>query len=408
MATADRVRWAASHSWLILAICVFFVAHSNQDQWDFRVFHSAAQALNSGASPYYAAHPNPLMPSGLSYLYPPVALYAFQPLSGLSFDVARLVWLAMKVLALFVLIRLWHRNFEPLDAYWFVFLTMAYNSTLLRDLVAGNISLFEQLGMWFGFYLLLKRRPLLAGVVIAAVAQFKLIPVLFLGTLLFIRPTRSWAPFGVALVAFGAIFSLNFLLTPGSMTEYIHSFATANPNLDERGVVNPSSLALIRDLAAIAVKRGLPVDRTITNAIYAAYIALVGLIFVWIPRKSLVELADKDPRLAIYYFCVLYALIVPRMKDYSYILLLMPSLYVVREVSRGTLKPRLMVPLVGVLMLVQTNTSIVPVLKSALPLISGYMPWIATWFVLYYLAFVCRPRPSAAVAEHAGPEVFAP
>ena len=75
----------------------------------------------------------------------------------------------------------------------------------------------------------------------AVTAQFKLMPVVLLGVLLFVGPQPRWKAFVISLVLFFALFALNFLLLPDMMMHYIDMFVSGNnPTLDERGPVNPS------------------------------------------------------------------------------------------------------------------------------------------------------------------------
>jgi hypothetical protein len=391
--------------WLGLALCVLAIAHSRQYQWDFKVFHAAPAVLQSGGDPYDKVNPSTDIPQDLFYLYPPVMLYVFLPLSKLPYGAAYLVWLAAKLLALGCLVLLWHRHFERLSARWSVvlFLIIGYNATLLMDLTAGNISMFEELGVWFGFFLLIRNRPYLAGIVLAAIAQFKFIPIVFSGLLLILPPKPRWTAFVVSVLAFGALLSLNLIVTPELTSHYIHSLTTGISDLDERGIINPSALAFIRDLGDLVAKQGWPVSPRAIDLIYCAYAASMALVFLWLPRKQLSAIAARDPRIVIYYVCVLYVLTMPRMKDYSYIIVLIPSLFIIREIVQGRLKRNLLVPLVGVLIFLPTWHSVIPVLRIVLPWLQSYLPWFVAWCVLYYFV---RFRMGWSVQEDAEPARF--
>jgi hypothetical protein len=374
--------------WIALGLCVFVIATDKRHyEWDFRIFHSAPTALHTGDNPYDGANPRFHYPEQMPFLYPPVTLYAFEPLSKVSDRTARLAWLAAKLLALGCLALLWHRHFEPLNFSFPVvlFLALGYNAALLRDLAAGNISIFEQLGIWFGFYLLVRNRPYLAGLVLAATAQFKLVPAVLLGTLLFVGPAGRWKPFAASVAAFGALFSLNFLLTPQLMEEYMGALAGGSPNLDERGESAPSALALIRDVAEDAASWGVRVSHSGADLAYLTYAGVFALVLLRLAWKHRAALASRDPRWVIYCSCVVYVLIVPRVKDYSYILLLMPSLYLIRRIDFSKLRPTSLIPVLGVLMFVPAKDSYVPGLQTLLPWLESYLPWLVAWCLLYYL-----------------------
>jgi hypothetical protein len=80
---------------------VLLIGINGNNQWDFRV-----ATLFTGDNPYDVTNPNLGYPKGLSYLYPPLVLYVLKPLSELPYSTASSIWFALKLLALFVLIRL--------------------------------------------------------------------------------------------------------------------------------------------------------------------------------------------------------------------------------------------------------------------------------------------------------------
>jgi hypothetical protein len=288
--------------WIALGLCVFVIATDKYYQWDFKIFHSAPTALHTGDNPYDGANPPFHYPEQMPFLYPPVTLYAFEPLSKVRDRTARLAWLAAKLVALGLLVLLWHRHFEPLNFSFPVvlFLALGYNAALLRDLAAGNISIFEQLGIWLGFYLLVRNRPYLAGLVLAVTAQFKLLPAVLLGTVLFVGPPGRWKPFAASVAAFGALFSLNFLLTPQLMEQYMGALGGAIPYLDDRGEFAPSALALIRDVADHAATWGVRVSHSGADLAYLTYAGVFALVLLWLAWKHRAALASRDPRWVIY------------------------------------------------------------------------------------------------------------
>jgi hypothetical protein len=375
--------------WIALASCIFIIAtNKRQYEWDFRILRSAPAALSTGENPYDGTNSHFHYPDELPFLYPPITLYAFQPLSKVSERTARAAWLAAKLLALAGLVLLWHRHFESLSASFRVvlFLALGYNATLLRDLAAGNISIFEQLGIWFSFYLLLRNRPYWAGLILAVTAQFKLVPAALLGMLLFVGPPGRWKPFAASIAAFVGLLSLNLVLVPQLTADYFRALTSANPSLDERGELGPSALALIRDVADGLASSGLNVSHWVPNVAYLAYVATFALAILWMARKYSGVLASRDPRWMIYLGCVVYVLTMPRIKDYSYIILLIPSLFMIRQITLGTIRPALPAPLIAVLVFIPARDSYVPGLATLLPWVQSYLPWLVAWWMLYYFA----------------------
>jgi len=386
--------------WALIAAVLVRIAIGEQYQWDLRVFHAAPAALENGVNPYEKNSPALAIPPALSYLYPPLLLYVFKPLSNLPYSTAHLLWFVLKLGALGALLLLWHRHFERLHVKWplALFFLFAFKSALLRDITAGNIAIFEQLGLWAAFYCILIQRPYVAGAIIAVTAQAKLMPVVFLGLLLICGPARSWRPFVASLALFTVLLALNYVLMPEMSEQYLRALGSSNPNLDERGEINPCSLAMLRDAAAFLASLGVPLTATFVNSVYLLYVAAVGIavLFAWLKYKE--RLSSVDPKLLIYFACVLFTLTMPRVKDYTYILLLIPTLFVIRHVKIGP-----SVPLLAVFLFLPPSVeSYVPGLgMSFLRWLQAYSPWIIAWFLLPFLweeirRAAVRPLPVAS------------
>ena len=257
-----RYRWLSVLVWFLAVLPIIQIIRLPENhQWDFRVYYSAAKTFDQGYDPYDANQRETVFPApGMEFFYPPVTLYFFQPLTALQFGTAYLLWFGLKLLALMLLLLIWHRTFEPLNPRYpmVLFFLLAYSGTLYLDLVAGNIAIFEQLVLWLGFSFLLRRRYLLFGFCIALVAQFKLQPIVFLGLLFVVEARPRWLELGISLAGFLALFSLNFLLQPVLMQSFIARISAGGGNLDERGAINPSMLAFIRDGISILSKRITP------------------------------------------------------------------------------------------------------------------------------------------------------
>jgi hypothetical protein len=109
--------------------------------------------------------------------------------------------------------------------------------------------------------------------------------------------------------------------------------------LDERGVINPSTLAILKDgydflwSDSIESLRGIiPIGIFIVIAIGISIIS-----FRSIRQLNKKEWLEKR-KVIIFLSCLTYSLIMPRFKTYSYILLLVPSYYILWRIneSQGT------------------------------------------------------------------------
>lgn len=217
--------WLSVLVWLISVLpLVQIIRLPDKYQWDLHVYYSAALTDAQGYDPYDVNMRKKVFPApGMEFFYPPISLYLFKPLAALQFETAYYLWFGVKFLALLLLLLIWHRAFEPLNPGYpmVLFFLFAYSGSLYRDLVTGNIALFEQLGLWIGFWFFLQRRYLLFGICIAIVAQLKMLPIAFLGLLFLIDVRQRWFKLGISLATFLVLFSLNFLLKPALMKSFI-------------------------------------------------------------------------------------------------------------------------------------------------------------------------------------------
>jgi len=384
--------------WLGLIACVLAIAASKEGQWDFRVFYFAIHGLLGGANPYLPIHAYADKPDTLTFIYPPLTLYSFQWVSLLTLHSALLAWLGLKLVALGLLAWLWHRNFERLDVSWPValFIALGFNAALFRDFSSGNVSTFEELGIWLGFTLLLRDRPYAAAVVLACVAQFKLLPAAFICLIPLVRPHDGWKPFLLGSALFLGLFALNPVLNPPLTHDYLEVLSNTNSSLDERGSENPSSLALLRDVMHLGANvPGLADNRTTGTLVYAAFLLALLVVLarvIWSERQ---KFRNADPKLLLYFGCALFAVVMPRMKDYTYILLLMPTLFVLRDIGKRSMVPDYLLLAVGLMICAQSPQTYVPRLVSLVYLLQSYLPlFIAAAVLAYVLRAILQPPPA--------------
>ena len=346
-------------------------------QWDFYMFYGSANDFLHGVSPYRG--------QGLSFYHPPITLYLYSLFVHLPFPVAYELWFGLKLVALAWLFLLWTRHFLAMDSTWrtTLYFLLAYNGTIYADLVSGNISLFEQCGLWLGFAALLEGRYARFCLCVILVAQFKLTPIFF-SLLLLLVPTRpQWKWFAVCCAGFAAVFSLNVALQPALLSDF---FRVA-PALDERGIQSPGMLAFIRDAFDML---GGPDFSTGTRADEAAFLisalAVGGLSLLAVVRHRTTAL-EPDAKGIIYLACVAYALMSPRMKAYSYILLLIPTLHLLLTLPRRTLVPAAVAALL-VMVILPHGSSLLP-FRSLSQLFYAYLPLAAAAGVWLGLRGAC-------------------
>jgi hypothetical protein len=351
-----------------LAAVVDLALHVERYQWDFATYYRAGQAARAGLNPYELDSLTEVAGTevGFPFAYSPIVLPVFSLLSRLEFIWAYRLYLGLKVVSLGVLLVLWKVRFLDRDAGlpFYLVCIFGFGGAIYADLAAGNVSIFEQLALWLGFEALRRNRPILFSALVIAASLFKLTPILFL--LLLVAPglPRRTGVLVAALGAFVVVNGLTYLAAPGLYRDFL----SVAPQLDDRGAINPSTLALLRDLGDVLARKGLPVPEAVEWGVYAAFAGGVTLVTGLALRRR----GGEDSRFPILLACLAFALVMPRFKNYAYILLLPPAYFVLRrmvEAGAGSL---------GLILLLLSQTPPAPFgLGEAIGnLFWGYYPWL--------------------------------
>lgn len=398
---ASRSAWASLLVWLLALSPLVHIALTPEDyQWDFRVFYSAAMTQEKGYDPYDNAQRNAVLPvPNMEFFYPPLSLYFLTPFTALSYETAYHLWLGLKLSALILLFVIWHRGFESLNLRYpmVLFFLLAYSGTLYRDLAAGNISIFEQLVLWLGFFFLVRRQYLLFGICVALISQFKLQPIVFLGLLLLVEARPKWFELGISFASFLALFSLNFLLQPALMSSFIARILAGGGNLYELGAVNPSLLALIREGTGFVSRRIYQLPLHVDMLAYIVAVSGVLSIFLYFFVAYRKKHPNYDLRVLVYVACFVYCVTAARMKDYSYILCLLPTLSILRRQKTE------LVPIVAVLVLAPPISTYVPYIEKLSGYFYAYLPLLAAGMMLWLYLDEFR-KPSNAITGSISPQ----
>ncbi len=300
-----------------------------EGQPDFRTFYYAAKAYEQGQDPYDLRALQRI--SGLDtpahpFVYPPQSLILFQPIARLDFVPAYYLFLGLKLGALAALVFVWTRV-APTGARdgWALALMvlLGYRSAVLRDIREGNVSIFEQLLLWGGILLVMRRRELAGGTCVLLSSVFKLVTGALLPVLVVIR--RTWRSLWILIAlcsGWAAAATLLYSAKPALWRRFLGAVA----RLDERGNNCPSSLAFLRDVGDSV---GIPAPTM--GIVYVLFCCLVASALVWgfvATRRS----RDVYPML---YLTVLgFAIAAPRLKNYSQIIVLLPTLHALSSMTR--------------------------------------------------------------------------
>jgi hypothetical protein len=369
-----RPRWQlALEAWAAVVVTAALwqiVGKLHVYQWDVMVYWWSGRAFAHGASPY---GPIPQQPEYLHFVYPPLVAALFAPLSVLNVAAMKVLWLVLKLAAFVATVRLWRKRIgveqDAVPALFYF--TFAFGSAVLVDVTSGNIAIFEQLLLWLGFAALLSRRWWTFATLVVVAAQAKLTPVFFLGLLLVIDERPRWSPFIGGSLLFVLGLGANALLLPGQTREFLASITA----LGERGWGDPSTLGVMEDLVDQLRGLRLPLPAVTAHLLYLAAVATVFWLTVrwWRARRAA---GTSDPLLVVLVTLAVYALVMPRMKDYSYVALLPVGWYVLathRQLSASLAVLAVLVP--RPLPQLKLWLPLVPQVYTYAPLIAALVLW---------------------------------
>jgi hypothetical protein len=360
----------------IIAVSIYVLANPDKLQWDFKTYYYAGLAYSRGTDPYLlqSLSAQAGQEIGFPFAYPPLTLPLFRLFSvWFEYSTAYILYFVLKLAALAALVRLWVREFLP-SQYRDIFpliLIFGFSGAIYLDLVAGNISIFEQLGLWTAFWALRRKRVALFSGIVVVVACFKLTPILFLLLPLLLIDRKQWKEPAIAFSGWLALQIGSYVFQPQLYT----NFLTLASKLDERMPHNPSTLALIRDAGRWLSEKGIQLPEWLL----VAFFAVVVLLVIWLTWRRLKDSRDTW-QYRLYLVCLAYAVIVPRFKNYSYILLLIPAYVILIQ----SLQQRIHL---GVILLLLSASFPLPFGLSgpASSLIWGYYPMILT-MLLWWLS----------------------
>ncbi|MBI2846199.1 MAG: DUF2029 domain-containing protein [Chloroflexi bacterium] len=309
------------------------LVHADRYQRDLSTYYFAGKAFALGLNPYDIDVLSALAPAPIPhrFVYPPYTLWLFRLLPVVDFTTVYYLFLAIKAMVLVLLFYLWKRAFLPeMNAPFFIFALLAYNAAVYVDLRVGNIAIFEGLLIWLAFLFYLRNRLLPFSLLIVIAASFKLTPIFFLLLLLWSESRGKYLQFAGSVMLFLVIQIASWYAAPGLYTAFLQNLS----GLDERGVINPSTLALIQDLSDWGARNtGIAVPETAQLGLFLALTAIVILVSWRAHRALTTGSRPENGRVALFLACLAYALIMPRLKTYSYLILLVPTYFMLLSIT---------------------------------------------------------------------------
>lgn len=326
------VLWVAVVLYFLVAVAtIVYRSGPNGDyEGDFLMYYCTTKAYDAGINPYDLQAVESMSGQQLTqFYYLPLSLYLFRPFTWLPHNTARLIFLVVQCGLLTYVIFLWQRFFlrDATDPWFLIFCLLAFNTTIYLDLRAGNVAIIEQALLWTALYFFLKNRPLGFCGFLALAAVFKVVP-LFFALLILLRKKDERIRF---LIAFGCVIVAAVAIVTLTDRELVGYFLSNLPSIlslpSEQGIMNPSSLAFFKSVAISLSQLGwLSRPSLFQWSLYLCWIAAVALVSWKLLRKM--DASDNGEVMwAINFMCVVFVLLSPRFKDYSYIILLAPTYF---------------------------------------------------------------------------------
>jgi hypothetical protein len=314
-----------------ITLVLHISAHSEQYQWDFRTHRKAAEIFADGSDPYAPDRLLAQKDANFLYTYPPVTLYFYRLFSQADAETAFHVFLLVKFVLLVGLVIFWRQAFlgSAGDALFFLFCLLVFNSAVFADIIAGNINLVEQVLLWVAFLFYLKHRLVLFCTFVLLAASFKMTPVFFIVLLLTCDHPKRIQYFVCAAAVFLVYLGIQYLIYPDMFTGFLRNALTV---VGESGAVGPSSQKFVKELFALISQMLGPVPPVVISGVVLGLAALVvflsGKAYL-VLQRVLTDHPDRE-KLILFLVCLVYALIHPRLKDYAYMLLIVPSYYIMK------------------------------------------------------------------------------
>ena len=307
----------------LAAVATLYVAVGSSNPWDFQTYYYAATACRAHLNPYDLGSLSAVAgkPVELPFVYPPIALLPFLPLSFLPLAAASAFWVSLKTGLLVGLLLQWKREFlrdVPIAALVGVTL-FGFNAAALWDLRTGNVAMVEAFLLWAGFQSYVRGRTVCSARRIASASVFKILPIAFLGLLLTGHAPRKKKAIAilVGIALLGGLLAVSWPMTVEWARALPHYFAGQRPT----GEINPSALGILD--GALGDRRrawALPLF-----GLYACVIALIATPAIRRLRKT------GSPEEWVMVGITLWTLLSPRVMIYSYVLMVVPALFVVRH-----------------------------------------------------------------------------
>jgi hypothetical protein len=308
-----------------LPIVLMIIQNPASFQSDFKRYYFAGKLSLLGENPYDFGKMVSLFGDQLNtqqpFLYPPYTLILFRPLSQLSLLVAYYLFFTLKLIMYVLLFTMWKRVFfkDTSAPYFALFILASMGSeAAYLDLIAGNISVFQQMFFWAGIAYLLKKKIMASGICIVCASSIKFFVLSPL--LLIFLAAGYWRQF---LMFVGMLAALIVGVCIQSPTYFsVIKENIQNTALKETGHRAISIRNYLQDLFSL-FHNACPYNPDILYGAIAICIAACSL-YIIVRNLSFLR---QEIFLLVNFTIISYCAVVPLLKDYEQLILIPPTFF---------------------------------------------------------------------------------
>lgn len=343
---------------------------------DFNIYSSAVKVHYSGGNPYSAGELAVSSRDILSFSYSPLTLPFFKILDKADRVVGYpAIYLLFFLASFFFALR----TFKGNDAIYLAILFLSGFWVFYLNMMTGNIELFMLLVFSLGCFFYARNHLLGFNLSIGALTMFKVTPALFgLPPLVIGGERRSRVRSALTLLgAIAALHGLSYALFCRAHIAWLNQLFDQGSLRDAAGRSGVSFFALAYRFL-LAEDRDPLFFAGLLHVIFSAVCVIGFIIF----KRRVVD------RNAVFFFGVLAAMLVmPRLRDYSFVYVLIPLYYLTRRFDFGR---KSVILALCVLMPALSKTSVMQELMEISPLLSifHYAHLISLIFIFCYIFII--------------------
>lgn len=317
-------------NWAALALALLWVAliglTLTPEVDDFQYYWQGARSVLQYGNPYFLIHGN--QPT-VAYVYPPLFAYLIAAFGLLSARSGQLIWFALNLplLAALIVVSIRLSGAQLARRYWGVATLLFVVAPPTRlTLQLGQVSILIGLVM-IGSFALARRRPWLAGLLLACATLVKIYPLLLGGYFLLRQRAALWrsAAAGLAIVAASLL-----LHGPAPYADYLSKVVRGRdyPFFGEHNISLYGFWGRLLTTSDYGV--ALANAPGLARALVALSAALALGLCIWASRGPAGELAEQ---LRFGAWLALMMLLSPTNGSYTFVVMLLPLLAALRQIE---------------------------------------------------------------------------